>query len=131
MEGNKLVNKDASWEPEEQWNITKAPGRGILKKIENKNKKVLEVPEKNKEGNVAEESYNKNKTGQLWKKGIADNDGYFTLINKESSEFLAADSDGDFKVKGTMIHFLCFNDFSKILLIKGRAYFLRHCQIFY
>ena len=109
MEGNKLVNKDASWQPEEDWKIEKAWGNGILKKIENKNKKVLEVPEKNKEGNVEEENYNKNKLGQLWKKGIADDNGYFTLINKESSEFLAADSDGGFKVKGTMVNFLCIN----------------------
>ena len=101
MEGNKLVNKDASWQPEEDWKIEKAWGNGILKKIENKNKKVLEVPEKNKEGNVAEESYDKNKTGQLWKKGPLDDNDFFTLINKESSEFLAADSEDGFKVKGT------------------------------
>merc|ERR1711971_1315410 len=81
MEDNKLVNKDEDWEPKQEWKITKVPG-------------------KNKEGNVEEENYNKNKLGQLWKKGIADDNGYFTLMNKESSEFLAADSDGGFKVKG-------------------------------
>ena len=102
MEDNKLVNKDEDWEPKQEWNITKAPGKGILKNIKNQNQKFLEVPKKNKEGNVEEENYNKNKLGQLWKKGIADDNGYFTLTNKESSEFLAADSNGGFKVKGTM-----------------------------
>ena len=109
MEDNKLVNKDEDWVPKQEWKITKALGKGILKNIKNQNQKFLEVPEKNKEGNVEEENYNKNKLGQLWKKGIADDNGYFTLINKESSEFLAADSDGGFKVKGTMVNFLCIN----------------------
>ena len=105
MEDNKLVNKDEDWEPKQEWNITKAPGRGTLQKIENKNQKVLGIPEKNTEGDVAKGNYNKDnpdKEGQLWKKGIADDNGYFTITNKKSSEFLAADSDGDFKVKGTM-----------------------------
>jgi len=102
MEDNKLVNKDEDWEPKQEWNITKAPGRGTLQKIENKNQKVLGIPEKNTEGDVAEGNYNKDnpdKEGQLWKKGIADDNGYFTITNKKSSEFLAADSDGGFKVK--------------------------------
>ena len=101
IEGNKLVNKDASWTPEEEWYIKKAPGMGSLKNIENKNKKVLEIPEKNKEGNVGEESYNKNKVGQLWKIGISDDNDYFTIKNKKSSEFLTTDSENSFKVKGT------------------------------
>ena len=72
-----------------------------MKNIVNKNKKVLEISEKNKEGNLAEETYNKNNEGQLWKIGISDDNGYFTLKNKKSSEYLAADSDSGFKVKGT------------------------------
>ena len=106
-----LVNKDAFWKPKEEWNIRKAPTRGSLKKIENQNQKVLGIPENNEEGNLAEERYNKDKEGQLWKKGTADDNGYFTLKNKKSSEFLAADADSDsgFKVKGNMINFLCFN----------------------
>jgi len=100
IEGNKLVNKDDRWNPEEEWNFGK--GRGGLKRIENKNKKVLEIPEKNKEGIVAEESYDKNKEEQLWKKGKSDDNDYFTLKNKKSSEFLAADSENSFKVKDPM-----------------------------
>ena len=72
-----------------------------MKKIENQNnQKVLEILENNKDGNLAEQDYNKNTEGQLWKKGIPDDNGYFTLKNKKSSEFLAADSDSGFKVKG-------------------------------
>ena len=109
IEGNKLVNKDEDWKPKEEWNIGK--GRGRMKKIENQNQTVLEIPEKNKEGNLAKGSYNKNKDEQMWKKGISDDNGYFTLKNKKSSQFLAADADSDsgFRVKGNMINFLCFN----------------------
>ena len=100
IEGNNLVNKDEDWKPKEEWNIKRAKG-STLKKIENQNnQKVLEIPENNKDGNLAEQDYNKNTEGQLWKKGIPDDNGYFTLKNKKSSEFLAADSDSGFKVKG-------------------------------
>ena len=120
-----MVNKDDRWEPEENWNITRG-GRGSLRKIENQNQKVLGIPENNEEGDLAKEMYNKTNDGQLWKIGISDDNGYFTIKNKKSSEFLAADSDSGFKVKGTIINFLYFNDCSSKILVQSVFLKLTH-----
>ena len=96
-----------------------------MKRIENKNKKVLEIPEKNKEGNVTEESYDKNKEEQLWKKGKSDDNDYFTLKNKKSSEFLTADSENSFKVKGTNISMYVCNMAFPVVEFSKEGYKIR------
>ena len=42
----------------------------------------------NGNGKVIEEIFEKDKSGQLWTKGIPDIEGYFTLRNKEGKMFL-------------------------------------------
>ena len=101
MDDNKLINKEANWNSTKEWKIEKAPGRGTLKHIKN-GEMVLGIP-KNDEEDILVEKIDKSKDGQLWKKGIRDNEGYFTLKNKESSGFLTADSDNGFKVKGKVV----------------------------
>ena len=115
MEDNKLINKEANWTSTKEWKIEKAPGKGKLKNIQN-GEMVLGIPKNYEEDNLVEEAVDKNKNGQLWKEGIEDNDGYFTLKNKESSEFLAADSDNGFKVKGTIANF--FRSFISFVTLK-------------
>ena len=67
--------------------------------IENSSKeKVLEAT---KDGKVILEVKDEDKDEQLWKKGVPDNEGYFTLEN-EHGKVLTAISSFDLEIKGNM-----------------------------
>ena len=51
---------------------------------------------------VIDEEYLEDNPFQLWKKGKADTEGYFTLENSERSEFLTAISTNQLEIKGKM-----------------------------
>ena len=48
------------------------------------------------DGNVTKEIFEKDKSGQVWKKGIPDTEGYFTLRNKEGKLFLTPNTETNF-----------------------------------
>ena len=53
------------------------------------------------DGNVTEEIFEKDKSEQLWLKGLPDTEGYFTLENKEGTMFLTPYTETNiFKTKG-------------------------------
>ena len=52
--------------------------------------------------NVIDEEYLEDNPFQLWKKGKADTEGYFTLENSERSEVLTAISTNQLEIKGKM-----------------------------
>merc|ERR1711971_1272129 len=73
----KLKNKERVWKSDDLW-IFKAKGDDMIY-IENTSKaKVLQATS---DGKVIQESLVEGKADQLWKKGEADADGYFTLQN--------------------------------------------------
>ena len=71
--------------------------------IENMSKnKVLGVKNCCNDDKVIEEPMIKCKLGQLWEKGNADKEGYFTLRNSESTMILTAISTKSFAIKGNI-----------------------------
>ena len=65
--------------------------------IENSSKeKVLEAT---KDGKVILEVKDEDKDEQLWKKGVPNNEGYFTLEN-ENGKVITAMSNGGLEIKG-------------------------------
>ena len=53
------------------------------------------------DGSVTEEIFVEDKSEQLWKKGIPDTEGYFTLRNKEGELFLTPNTETNiFETKG-------------------------------
>ena len=51
-------------------------------------------------GKVIPEIFQKDRAEQLWKKGEADKDGYFTLQNSKLQKFLTAISSSGLEIKG-------------------------------
>ena len=51
-------------------------------------------------GKVVEENLFEDNPGQLWVKGMADNLGFFTLINSKSKNFLTATSESTLAANG-------------------------------
>ena len=77
------------------WNFT---SKEDLICIENINrKKVLGTTNDSK---VMLEVINEDKAGQLWKKGMPDPEGYFTLENYDVPKVLTGNYGGDFELKG-------------------------------
>ena len=91
-----LENTANEWISVDEWNFKP---KGSLIYIENTSKsKVLEA---DCDGKVTEEDFIEDNPRQLWKKGIANNDGGFTLIpNINSSQLLTAVSSNSLEVKG-------------------------------
>ena len=91
-----LKNTANEWISADEWNFKP---KGSLIYIENTSKsKVLEA---DCDGKVTEEDFIEDNPRQLWKKGIANNDGGFTLIpNINSSQLLTAVSSNSLEVKG-------------------------------
>ena len=91
-----LKNTANEWISTDEWNFKP---KGSLIYIENTSKsKVLEA---DCDGKVTEEDFIEDNPRQLWKKGIANNDGGFTLIpNINSSQLLTAVSSNSLEVKG-------------------------------
>ena len=91
-----LKNIANEWISADEWNFKP---KGSLIYIENTSKsKVLES---DCDGKVTEEDFIEDNPRQLWKKGIANNDGGFTLIpNINSSQLLTAVSSNSLEVKG-------------------------------
>ena len=71
------------------------------------------------DGNIIQKSFVENDAKQLWKKGAADIEGYFTLTNLHSQKVLTADS-GVFKILGMKIFIQLLN--LSCMYIRGHFY---------
>ena len=91
-----LINKKGLWKSVDLWNFkTKDDG---LVYIENTSKtKVLETTNDNQ---VILEDFEENKAEQLWKKGVPNDEGYFTLENSKVPKVMTAISQTSLELKG-------------------------------
>ena len=96
-----MTNKGI-WHSNDKWNF-KNYNDDTMIYIENMSKnKVLGVKNCCNDDKVIEEPMIKCKLGQLWEKGNADKDGYFTLRNSESAMILTAISTKSLAIKGNI-----------------------------
>ena len=103
---NKLKNKEGIWKSDDLWrfipklNFFDEPTDYIY--IENTSKKVR--LRATRDGKVNQVVFENDTLGYLWKKGLADAEGYFTLIESEnhspSGKVITATSESDLEIKG-------------------------------
>ena len=91
---NTLVNKRNIWQSSDTWNFSAEENFRIEKYS---NSKVLGATI---HGKVIEQNFVENKAEQLWKKGVEDDEGYFTLKNFENSKLMTAISKYGLETKG-------------------------------
>ena len=97
LNGDKLENKEGLWTSDDLWNF-KSKNNTFFFYIENTSKtKVLEATS---DGKVIQEDFVEDKADQLWKKGEADAEGYFTLQNSGEPKVLTAISKIFLEIKG-------------------------------
>ena len=104
---NTLVSKRNIWQSNDTWNFSAEENFRIEKYSNNK---VLGATI---HGKVIEQNFVENKAEQLWKKGVEDDEGYFTLKNFENSKLMTAISKYGLETKGKLID--TFNDSSNNL----------------
>ena len=93
-----LKNKANLWTSNEEWGFT---FKDKLVCIHNKLKnKVLETKI---DGKVTLEDAEEGKPEQLWKKGVTQPDGYFTLENSKVPKVITAISANSLEIKGKKI----------------------------
>ena len=98
-----LQHKKEVWEPDEVWNFKP---KDDLIYIENvSNAKVLGATS---DGKVIPQDFEVDKAEQLWKKGVPNAEGYFTLENSKVSKFITWVSNG-LEIKGnTTLRWIVF-----------------------
>ena len=88
MNGSKLINKEGLWTSDDDWEVLEKEDTKIC--IVNLSKhaipKVLSV----KHNSVKERVLEQDNLGQLWKKGVPNSEGYFTLTSVTSPKVLTA-----------------------------------------
>ena len=85
MNGSKLINKEGLWTSDDDWEVLEKEDTKIY--IANiSNHKVLSA----KHNSVKEKVIEQDNPGQIWKKGVPNNEGYFTLTNVTSPKVLTA-----------------------------------------
>ena len=79
LEDSKLINKSNFWKSNDSWNFFT---KGTLVYIKNVTQnKVLGITDDSAGKTVIEENLDSNEFGQMWEKGIVNEDGYFTFTN--------------------------------------------------
>ena len=90
INGTELINKANIWQSSHEWKFQSVEKKGGKIYIENtSNNTVLAAPD----FRLEEESFEKEKPGQKWRKGPPYPEGFFTLENLESKKFLTAVKD--------------------------------------
>ena len=84
MSGSKLINKEGLWTSNDEWEVMEREDTNIYIANCSNHGKVLST----KQNTVREKTLVEGDSGQIWKKGVPDNEGYFTLTN--SKKFLTA-----------------------------------------
>ena len=88
MNGTELINKAGKWISTSHWELPPEESTGYIKNIDTD--MVLGVVNDSSVpgSEVLEGKINLDKTGQKWKRGNADKEGYFTLIKCGSEDVL-------------------------------------------
>ena len=99
--GTTLINKANIWQSRHEWKFQSVEKKGGKIYIENiSNNRVLATPDNFR---LVEDTFDKEKAGQKWKKGPANPEGFFTLENLESKKFLTAVKD-KLVIKGNYLY---------------------------
>ena len=97
-----LKNKEGLWksddDPNDNWEFKPQIDGWIY--IENTSK--IKVLGSTSDGTVIEEDKVEDKPEQLWKKGVPDAEGYFTLETSGVPKVLTAISESDLEIKGNI-----------------------------
>ena len=94
LNGTKLFNKANLWKSTDEWNL-RAEGKMVYVENTSKNKFLGTFDDV-----FHDETLLLNSVGQMWKKGIATNEGYFTLLDPNSQKVLTASSSHCLEIKG-------------------------------
>ena len=104
LDGTSLINQANLWQSKDEWNFQEEGDKIFLENVserrDNSEKRILRVAS---DGKVVVETYDKEKASQakqLWKKGEANSEGFFTLTNSDSKLLLTATSADNLEIKG-------------------------------
>ena len=100
LDGNRLKNKAGLWKSVNSWTFTTKDDDPNLIYIENNS--TTEVFGATSDGKVIQEDKEEGKALQLWKKGKADDEGYYTLENSKVPKVITAVSPDSLEVKGNI-----------------------------
>ena len=101
--GNLLINKAKLWTSKNNWDLI---GDETSVCIANKaTKNVLTISDPGAE--VTEDTMVPFKSSQMWAKGEANKDGYFTLTSIDSGKVLTANSALSLTIEGMLLNFKC------------------------
>ena len=109
---NLLIDKAGLWNSVDSWTFITEDDDEIC--IQNtSNTMVLGATSENK---VIQESLVEDKDAQLWRKGVPDSEGYFTLQNSEglTIKVLTAISDSSLEIKGNIQKYSRLRCLSKV-----------------
>ena len=111
LNGTKLFNKANLWNSTDEWNL-RAEGKMVYVENTSKNKFL---------GTFDDVFHDKtlllNSVGQMWKMGIATNEGYFTLLDPNSQKVLTASSSHCLEMLKCLF---------KLTFLSSRLFFLNH-----
>ena len=96
LDDNMLKNKAGVWKSVDTWDFTTKDDDWFYIR-NNSNEEVFEATS---DGKVIQEVLVGGKADQLWKKGEADAEGYFTLQNSGEPKVLTAISESSLEIKG-------------------------------
>ena len=94
LNGTKLFNKANLWKSTDEWNL-RAEGKMVYVENTSKNKFLGTFDDV-----FHDETLLLNSVGQMWKKGIVTNEGYFTLLDPNCQKVLTASSSHCLEIKG-------------------------------
>ena len=98
LNGTKLFNKANLWNSTDEWNL-RAEGKMVYVENTSKNKFLGTFDDV-----FHDETLLLNSVGQMWKMGIATNEGYFTLLDPDSQKVLTASSSHCLEIKGKYLN---------------------------
>ena len=96
LDDNMLKNKAGVWKSVDSWDFTTKDDDWFYIR----NNSTTKVFEATSDGKVIQEVLVEGKADQLWKKGEADAEGYFTLRNSGEPKVLTAISESSLEIKG-------------------------------
>ena len=88
MSGSKLINKEGLWTSDDEWEVIEREDTNIYIANCSNHGRVLST----KKNAVKEKVIVEDDLGQVWKKGVPNNEGYFTLTSVTSPKVLTANS---------------------------------------
>ena len=86
MSGSKLINKEGLWTSNDEWEVIEREDTNIYIANRSNHGRVLST----KQNAVMEKVLVEDDLGQVWKKGVPNNEGYFTLTSVKSPKVLTA-----------------------------------------